>query len=170
MSILFPDGATDQAVAFYSHSRLLAKYNEVAGEALGEAVSRLPTNASLRVLEVGAGTGGLTTFLLPRLPAERSEYVFTDLSPLFLHAAQERDSAQFPFLQTRSLDIGKPTETQGFEAGSFDLVVAANVLHATPRLHDTLEHVQQLLKPGGWLMLLEAANPPFWGDMVFTLD
>ncbi len=168
MSILFPDGTTDQAVAFYRHARLLAKYNVVAGEALREAVSRLPANESLRVLEVGAGTGGLTTFLLPQLPAERSEYVFTDLSPLFLHAAQERFS-EFPFLNTQILDIGKPPQPQGFEMGSFDLVVAANVLHATPRLHDTLGYVQQLLKPGGWLMLLEGANPPLWGDMVFTL-
>jgi malonyl CoA-acyl carrier protein transacylase/thioesterase domain-containing protein len=168
LSILFPDGATDQAGDFYSHSRLLEKYNAIAGQALGEAVSRLPTNASLRVLEVGAGTGGLTTFLLPQLPAAQSEYVFTDLSPLFLHAAQQRFS-EYPFLQTQLLDISQPGQRQGLPAGSFDLVVAANVLHATPRLHETLSHVNQLLKPGGWLMLLEAANPPFWGDMVFTL-
>ena len=168
LSILFPDGTTDQAVNFYSHSRLLEKYNTVAGEAISEAVSQLPTNASLRVLEVGAGTGGLTTFLLPRLPAAQTEYIFTDLSPLFLHAAQTRFS-QFPCVQTRLLDISKPIESQDMAPGSFDLVVAANVLHATPHLHETLKHVNQLLKPGGWLMLLEGANPPFWGDMVFTL-
>ncbi len=168
LSVLFPDGATDQAIAFYSHSRLLAKYNELAGEVLGEAVSQVPATAALRVLEVGAGTGGLTSFLLPRLPADRCEYVFTDVSPLFLHAARER-FREFPFLQTALLDIGKPPRGLGFEPGSFDLIVAANVLHATPRLHDTLRHVRQLLKPNGWLILLEAANPPLWGDTVFTL-
>ncbi len=168
LSILFPNGTTDQAVAFYRHSRLLKKYNDMAGEVVREAVAELPTIAKLRVLEVGAGTGGLTTFLLPQLPAERSEYLFTDLSPLFLHAAQER-FAEFPFLKTQLLDIGKPTQPQGLEDHSFDLVVAANVLHATPRLRETLGHVQRLLKPGGWLMLLEGADPPLWGDMVFTL-
>ncbi|MDA1052764.1 MAG: beta-ketoacyl synthase N-terminal-like domain-containing protein [Planctomycetota bacterium] len=168
LSVLFPGGATDQASAFYSRSRLLAKYNEMAGEMLREAVSRMPAGVSLRVLEVGAGTGGLTAFLLPHLPAERCDYVFTDVSPLFLHAAYERFS-EYPFLQTELLDIGKPLREQGFESGSFDLVVAANVLHATPRLHDTLRHVREVLKPGGWLMLLEAANPPLWGDAIFTL-
>lgn len=168
LTVLFPDGTTEQAVAFYRHSRLLAKYNEMAGEVIREAVNRLPPNASLRVLEVGAGTGGLTTFLLPQLPAERSDYVFTDLSPLFLRDARTRFDP-FPFLKTKLLDISKPPGDQGFDANSFDLLVAANVLHATPRLHETLGHVQQLLKPGGWLMLLEGANPPLWGDVVFTL-
>jgi thioesterase domain-containing protein/SAM-dependent methyltransferase/acyl carrier protein len=120
------------------------------------------------VLEVGAGTGGLTGHLLPQLPADKCEYVFTDVSPLFLHAACERFS-EFPFLQTDLLMSSKSPLEQGFDPNSFDLVLASNVLHATPRLHDTLTHVRQLLKSNGWLMLLEAANPPFWGDMVFTL-
>lgn len=69
------------------------------------------------------------------------------------------------------LDISRSPTEQDFESklGSFDLVVAANVLHATPRLQTTLTHVRQLLKPNGWLLLLEGANPPLWGDMIFTL-
>lgn len=116
----------------------------------------------------GAGTGGLTTHLLPHLPEDRSEFCFTDLSPLFLRAASDRFK-EFPFLQTHLLDISKPLVDQGIKPQSFDVVVAANVLHATPRLHDTLANVRKCLKPGGWLMLLEGANPPLWGDLVFTL-
>lgn len=168
LSVLFPDGGTDHAAAFYSQAKFLAGYNEIAGAVLCEAVAALPATATLRVLEVGAGTGGLTMHLLPRLPADRCEYVFTDVSPLFLHAAHAR-FGEFPFLQTQLLDISTPPLDDDFAANSFDLVVAANVLHATPRLRETLTHVRQLLKPNGWLMLLEAANPPFWGDAVFTL-
>ena len=168
LSVLFPDGATDRAVAFYSEAKFLAGYNRLAAEVLREALADVPASDPIRVLEVGAGTGGLTTHLLPSLPAERCEYVFTDLSPLFLHAAHERFSA-FPFLRTELFDITKPPSEQGLDPNSFDVVVAANVLHATPRLHDTLTNVGRLLKPSGWLMLLEAANPPFWGDAVFTL-
>jgi len=168
LSVLFPEGETDGAVTFYSQAKLLVGYNAMAGEVLREAVAELPESSRLRVLEVGAGTGGLTTHLLPRLPADQCEYVFTDLSPLFLHAARER-FREYPFLRTELLNISKPPSDQGFEPASFDLLVAANVLHATPRLHDTLANVRAFLKPDGWLMMLEGANPPLWGDMVFTL-
>ena len=168
LTFLFPDGSTEKAAEFYSEARMLAGYNRLAGEVVREMIATLPASQTIRVLEVGAGTGGLTTHLLPQLPAERSEYAFTDLSPLFLRAAQDRFS-DFPFLRTRLFDVSRPLGEQDMEAGSFDLVVAANVLHATPRLRETLTNVRQLLRPGGWLLLLEGANPPLWGDMVFTL-
>ena len=43
-----------------------------------------------KVLEVGAGTGGTTAGLLPRLQGREVEYFFTDLSPLFLSEAKSR--------------------------------------------------------------------------------
>jgi acyl transferase domain-containing protein/thioesterase domain-containing protein/SAM-dependent methyltransferase/acyl carrier protein len=168
LTILFPSGATDKAAHFYSEAKLLAGYNRLASEVLRELVAALPSGQELRILEVGAGTGGLTMHLLPQLPNDRTDYLFTDLSPLFLHAAKERFQ-EFPFLKTDLLDISKSPHHQNIALGSFDVVVAANVLHATPRLHDTLTNVRQLLKPNGWLMLLECYNPPLWGDMLFTM-
>jgi len=168
LTILFPDGATDKAAQFYSESHLLTQYNRLASEVMREIVESLPAGERLRILEVGAGTGGLTKHLLPRLPEDQTEYVFTDLSPLFLRGA-EATFRDFPFLQTEVLDISKPLDAQDKKIGSFDVVVAANVLHATPRLRETLSHVRQLLKPRGWLVLLECFNPPLWGDMLFTL-
>lgn len=168
LSILFPGGATKKAVSFYSESRLLVGYNELASNAVRACWRQLPDSKSLRILEVGAGTGGLTMHLLADCPANRCEYVFTDVSPFFLHAANEQ-FREFPFLNTSLLDISQNPTQQGFEPGSFDVVIAANVLHATPRLHNSLTNVRQLLKPGGWLILLEVASPPLWADAVFTL-
>ena len=168
LTFLFPDGSTEKAAEFYSEARMLAGYNRLAGEVVREMIAMLPADQTIRVLEVGAGTGGLTMHLLPQLPSERAEYVFTDLSPLFLRAAEERFRV-FPLLRTRLFDVSRAPREQDVEAGSFDLIVAANVLHATPRLRETLANVRQLLRPGGWLLLLEGANPPLWGDMVFTL-
>ena len=170
LTILFPDASTDEAARFYSEATILAGYNRLAGEVVRRLVAALPAGKSLRILEVGAGTGGLTMHLLPHLPEGRSRYLFTDLSPLFLKAAEQRFRA-FPSLETALLDIGRsPVEQlQQVGTGTFDLVVAANVLHATPRLRETLAHVHQLLGPGGWLMLLEGTNPPLWGDVLFTL-
>jgi hybrid polyketide synthase/nonribosomal peptide synthetase ACE1 len=56
------------------------------------------------------------------------------------------------------LDIEKPPSNQGYEPGSYDIVIASNVLHATASLQRTLEHTRELLKPGGYLMLLELTN------------
>jgi SAM-dependent methyltransferase len=84
----------------------------------------------LRVLEVGAGTGGTTTALLPLLPAESTEYVYSDISSAFLAAAEER-FARYPFVTYRVVDIERSPQMQGLTPGSFDIVVAANVLHAT---------------------------------------
>ena len=72
-TFLFPDGSTEQAAQFYSEARMLAGYNRLAGAVVREMIAVLPANQSLRVLEVGAGTGGLTRHLLPQLSAERSE-------------------------------------------------------------------------------------------------
>ncbi|MBC8352031.1 MAG: acyltransferase domain-containing protein [Planctomycetes bacterium] len=168
LAVLFPDGDSDEAFRFYSEGYLFAGYNRLAGETIAEAVRANPSAQPIRVLEVGAGTGGLTAHLLPRFPSDCTEYIFTDLSRFFLDAAESR-FAQHNFLRTQILDISNPANEGQFEPCSFDLVVAANVLHATPRLADTLANVGQFLKPGGWLMMLEGANPPFWGDVVFTL-
>ena len=44
---------------------------------------------------------------------------------------------------------------QGFEEAYYDMVVASNCLHATRSLKDTLNHCRRLLRPGGYLVLLE---------------
>lgn len=44
---------------------------------------------------------------------------------------------------------------QGFIEGSYDLVIAYHVLHATRNLSDTLQNLRKLLKPGGYLVIGE---------------
>ena len=51
----------------------------------------------------------------------------------------------------------------------FDLLIAANVLHATCDLRQTLRHVRSLLAPGGRLVLVEATQPEAWGELTFGL-
>lgn len=119
------------------------------------------SNPILRVLEIGAGTGGGTSVILKGLTrggggCERmySSYTYTDISSGFFVAAQER-FRQYAGIDFKVLDITKDPDKQGFDSGSFDLVIACNVLHATPSLHETLTHVRKLLAPGGCLFLQE---------------
>ena len=58
---------------------------------------------------------------------------------------------------------------QGLEPGAFDLVIAANVLHATPDVAAAVQRLRTLLAPGGVLLLLEITRHPHWLDIVFGL-
>ena len=168
VDVLFPEGNFAEARKIYVESPFARTYNTALAEALGKAVARVPAGARLRVLEIGAGTGGTTTYVLPALPAERTDYTFTDVSPAFL----ERAAAQFSrygFVSRALLDIGKDPSRQGFQSGAYDVVIAANVLHATSNLRQVVAHVRQLLAPGGLLLLLEGTAPERWVDLTFGL-
>jgi NADPH:quinone reductase-like Zn-dependent oxidoreductase/NAD(P)-dependent dehydrogenase (short-subunit alcohol dehydrogenase family)/SAM-dependent methyltransferase len=168
LSLLFPGGQFHEADQLYRTSPSARVLNGLAVEAVKAVVASAPSDAPLRVLEIGGGTGGTSSFVLPVLPADRTRYVFTDLSPLFLARAEEgfRD---YPFVEYKLLDIERDPAAQGMRAETFDLVIAANVLHATRDIGETLANVRSLLRPGGSLLLLEGTRPTRWIDVTFGL-
>ncbi|KAH7828358.1 putative beta-ketoacyl synthase [Monocercomonoides exilis] len=123
----------------------------------------------LTILEVGAGTGGTTDYLLEFLDPLTTTYTYTDISASFFGTAKERFSRYSSFMNFKILNIENSPMDQGFEPYSQDIIIAANVVHATSDLFTTLTHIMQLLKPGGHLVLLEALNGLRWLDLVFGL-
>lgn len=126
----------------------------------------------LRILEVGAGTGATSELVLRSLVSDfgtRSfySYTFTDISTGFFSAAKERfkDFSGMQFLQ---LDITQDPEGQGFRAHSFDLVIATDVLHVTPKLNDSLRNIYKLLRPGGKLLVQELCTSSKWVNFVMV--
>jgi SAM-dependent methyltransferase len=168
LQILFPDGDLGPLTRFYTEAPAQQVINELLQKALSEALVQAPDGCGIRVLEIGAGTGGTTTFLLPHLAAERTEYVFTDVSRLFTNKAEAR-FVDYPFVHCEVLDIERDPVEQGFAANSFDVVVAANVLHATCDIEQTLRNVRTLLAPGGILLLAEGVVRQRWIDLIFGL-
>jgi acyl transferase domain-containing protein/NADPH:quinone reductase-like Zn-dependent oxidoreductase/SAM-dependent methyltransferase/aryl carrier-like protein len=169
LEVLFPEGDLTSATDFYRHSPSTRVVNPLLRESfarLAEAGSGRP----LRVLEIGAGTGGATAHVLPALASAGAgvEYTFTDVGSLFLARARE-NFADYPFVRYQQLDMEREPETQGLAAGTFDVVLAANVLHATRNLERTMERVHRLLAPGGVLVLQEAFGLQRWLDLVFGL-
>ncbi|KAJ6018051.1 fatty acid synthase S-acetyltransferase [Penicillium sp. IBT 35674x] len=128
---------------------------------------------SMKILEVGAGTGSTTANVLsslqtPDLGRLYSEYFFTDISPGFFAPARERFQ-QFSGIIFKPLDITHDPVGQGFQEGYFDLIIASNVLHATPCLIETLLNVRKLLAPGGYLLLQELHPESIRVDCVMGL-
>ena len=107
----------------------------------------------LSVLEIGAGTGSSTIPILEVLgghrgyPARFSSYTFTDISAGFFDKAGEILKDWEPYLTYHKLDIEQDPTNQGFEAESYDIVIANNVLHATHSIQQTLANAKRLLKP-----------------------
>ena len=158
LGLLFPDGDGDTLARIYQESPGATVMNRLIRESVQAALARLPAGRGIRVLEIGAGTGGTTAAILPCLPPDRTEYVFTDVSPLFTTTAK-RKFASHPFVTYQVLDIERSPESQGFEPQQYDVVIAANVLHATRNLRESLLNARQLLAPGGLLLLWEGTAP-----------
>ncbi len=168
IQLIFPEDQWDLIVKYYVEGFAFKKYNDLAARVVSELVNRVPDDQTLRILEIGAGTGGMTQAVLPLLPAGRTEYFYTDVSHMFMLKAQQR-FARYPFVHYKLLDIEKDTEEQGFDIHSFDLVIASDVIHATRNLKTSLEHVKHLLASEGILMMLEVTNSPVYLDFIFGM-
>ncbi|KAF2181508.1 hypothetical protein K469DRAFT_589235 [Zopfia rhizophila CBS 207.26] len=126
-------------------------------------------NPSLKILEVGAGTGSATSEILPALKGDSPwrqylEYRFTDTTTSFLAGAEERFS-KYQGMTFGAFDMEKSGESQGYKQ-EWDLVVASNVIHATSDIKSTLINIRNVLKPGGKMILLELTQSQLSAGLV----
>ncbi|KAH8800666.1 putative polyketide synthase [Xylogone sp. PMI_703] len=145
-------------------------------------------NPNMRILEIGAGTGGFTSTILPALISAQGErmfdtYTLSDGSAELLGTAKEQ-FANYEDLEFAVLDINSDPAGQGFELQSYDLVIAANVttilpnsyfalltinqkaIHETRSLVQTLTHCRALLRPSGCLFLQELCAGTKWVNFI----
>ena len=167
LETVFPGGTQDLARNLYENSGGSPYANLVAAAAVEAACHAAPPSRRLRILELGGGTGSATSAILPELPADRVAYHFTDVSELFLQRASER-FAQYRFVRYGLLDIENEAHLASHR-GSFDIVIAANVVHATQDVKATLRGIAGLLVPGGMLVLLETTKDRAWHEITIGL-
>lgn len=128
----------------------------------------------LRIMEMGAGTGGTTKRLVPLLARLGLPvvYTFTDLSPSFVAAARKRWGKQYPWMQFRVHDI---ENTQSATADPKEamqqqhFVIASNAIHATKSLRVSTGNVRKVLREVGFLVMMEMTRTPYWVDLIFGL-
>jgi amino acid adenylation domain-containing protein len=141
---------------------------------LAEALQRLgraSPGRRLRILEVGGGRALATFQLLEALQGVEVEYCFTDLGRTFVEdaraeAARRGQSGRMSF---GVLDASRDASSQGYTPGSFDVVVAFNVVHATRDVALTVRNLRALLVAGGTLALVEAVRTARWETLTWGL-
>ena len=126
----------------------------------------------LKFLEIGGGTASATRPIISVLRAGLQDspgsslrcasYDFTDVSSAFLEEARDEFSSFQSQMSFKTLDVEKDFAEQGFKEGSYDVIVADDVIHATSNIGVTLRNIRKALKPGGKLVMTELLKPDGW--------
>ncbi|KAI9742970.1 MAG: hypothetical protein M1818_003265 [Claussenomyces sp. TS43310] len=154
-------GSVDPAQLLMENDILPNMYSMINFDYAGYISLMSNSRPALRILEIGAGAGGTTETILSQIVQDGklppySVYTYTDISPGFFPRARERFS-DAPNIAYRVFDISNDPLVQGFEADSYDLILAPYVVHATACLQQTLKNLKVVLKPDGRLLLSEPA-------------
>ena len=167
--LLFTGGSMDAVLPVYKDAVVASFYNECVVAAVRAIVDALPKGRLLRVLEIGAGTGGTAASVLPALRRACACYTFTDVSESFLRGARGSFAAEYPFVEYELLNIDADPRLQGFASAQYDLIITTNTLHATPFMRNTLRNCRQLLAPGGLLLINDAQRTSAFAQITFGL-
>jgi acyl transferase domain-containing protein/NADPH:quinone reductase-like Zn-dependent oxidoreductase/acyl carrier protein len=152
--LLFPGGSMELTRPVYEEAVAATFYNLCVVAAVEVFLANVRAGRRVATVEVGAGTGGTALSVLPVVEGSCERYVFTDVSDFFLRAARTR-FAEYAFIEYALLNIDADPRFQGFGSHQYDMIVATNVLHATPFMRNTLHHCEQLLRPAGLLIVNE---------------
>jgi acyl transferase domain-containing protein/NADPH:quinone reductase-like Zn-dependent oxidoreductase/NAD(P)-dependent dehydrogenase (short-subunit alcohol dehydrogenase family)/SAM-dependent methyltransferase/acyl carrier protein len=167
--LVFPGGSSQSAERLYRESVPARIYNQMLAQVVTRILLAKGTGTA-RILEVGGGTGSTTHHVIESMRAASvrpEEYLFTDISSLLVRRAREAFAAEL-FVQTKVFDLEHSAEAQGIE-GTFDIVLAVNVVHATSSIQATIDRLKKLLSPDGELILIEVTGKQRWADITVGL-
>ncbi len=173
--ILFPGSSMELMEGLYKGNSQADYFNDLLVWSIDayirDRLRSLKEGQLVTILEVGAGTGGTTGRILERINRykDRIQYIYTDISRAFIHFGQKRFGTDYPFVRFAVLNIEKNLESQGFAPGSCDVVIGANVVHATSYIKETVSNIKRLLATHGWLVMNEGTAMYDYGTMMFGL-
>ncbi|MCY9109397.1 SDR family NAD(P)-dependent oxidoreductase [Bacillus atrophaeus] len=173
--IMFPNTSMELVENIYRNNKMADYYNQLVVKSiqtyLQQTLKELNSKQKVKILEIGAGTGGTSTHVFEgiRSYGNHLEYVYSDISFGFTQYGKRRFGLDNPFVEFKVLDIEKDVIEQGFTLGEYDIILATNVLHATSNLSTTLHHIKSLLKTNGWLIVNETTQVHDFATLTFGL-
>ncbi|PSN60130.1 hypothetical protein BS50DRAFT_536013 [Corynespora cassiicola Philippines] len=139
----------------YSEGRGFKECNQYVAFLMKKLTFKFPR---ARILEIGAGTGGTTYSVLEAIGNAFASYTYTDISSGFFEKAIEKFSQYADRMEFKRFNVESPPSSQGFTESSYDIVIAANVLHATKQISQTIRHARSLLRTGGFMITVEVTG------------
>ena len=125
LDLLFKDNL---AGAFYEET---VSNSHVSGPLKAYLDALVHKNPSMKFLEIGAGTGGMTVSCLHSLWNGMSlrceQYDYTDISAGFFPKAEAKFAKYIHRMSFRTLDVDVEPVAQGFEESTYDVLIASNV-------------------------------------------
>ncbi|KAJ5825720.1 hypothetical protein N7474_002858 [Penicillium riverlandense] len=169
LQILFGSKASkDLMEDVYTNSPMFATGTRILGDFFVKTFSKYKGPEKLRILELGAGTGGTTKYIVEKLLEHNIPftYTFTDLSPSLV-ALAKRKFSHYGCVEFVVLDVEKPPAEH--LTNSYHAILSSNCVHATKNLLNSTTNARKLLRDDGFLCLLELTRNLFWLDCVFGL-
>ncbi|MGD6960814.1 SDR family NAD(P)-dependent oxidoreductase [Fictibacillus phosphorivorans] len=158
--LIFPQSSMDLVEGIYKGNKTVDYFNELVVSSITSYIKHAKCSDKIKILEIGAGTGGTTSSILEAIDPyrERIQYTYTDISPAFTRYGLTNFGEKYPFVEFKVLNIEEDIMSQGYNPGEYDVVIAANVLHATRNIQITFKQIKALLKKNGWLVINEATS------------
>ena len=159
VELLFPEGSYEYVDALYVDNPISKYLNTVICQLISQIASS--KKETLRILEVGAGTGATTKKVLKALKDHSFEYLFTDIAQAFVTNAKANlshcDNVKFV-----RFDINKDYRSQGIYPNSFDVIIAVGVLENAKNIPQTLKRIKEIVSPNGWFIFTEPTVEHSW--------
>lgn len=109
-----------------------------------------------RILEICAGTSNTTATVLGAIGGAYEHYTCTGVSDTIVNAWKKKNEfAGTGNISFKTLNLESDIASQGFEAGSYDVIVVTDVFRFSSDLSKTTENLRHLLRPGGFLVATE---------------
>jgi acyl transferase domain-containing protein/ubiquinone/menaquinone biosynthesis C-methylase UbiE len=173
--IIFPNSSLELVEGIYKNNLVADYFNEVLADTVAAYIQeRLQQDSStpMRILEIGAGTGGTSAMVFSKIQPYRDqiqEYCYTDISKAFLMHAEKEYGSRYPYLTYKIFNVEIPIAEQDIDADGYDIVIAANVLHATKNIRQTLRNTKAVLKKNGLILLNELSGNSLFTHLTFGL-
>ena len=167
LQLLFSSKADRDLLAdVYANGPMYKAISKLLGSFLVRSYNK--PQKTFQILEIGAGTGGTTKYIVDFLEQQgvRFHYTFSDVSGSLVAAARRHFEGRHN-MEFVTMDIEK--EAPEKHMNRYDTVISTNCIHATKDLTRSLSHIRGLLNKNGFISLVEFTRNMFWFDLVFGL-